>query len=126
MEFNKPLKEIIAELQALEDANPGIHCTLNDHEWGPHIASIKVAPVFVNDYEHIIVLTDAAIKSAQDNFKKYTETTPEAMWESFGEDKGMWTSLEHYKKDHEMIRAAAEKDLKEFATAVPMVVLYAD
>lgn len=125
MEFTKPLKEIIAELQAVEDANPGILCTLDDHEWGAHIPSIKVAPVFVNEHEHVIVLTDNAIKSAQDNFKKYTENTPEEMWEIFGEDKGMWTNLEHYRKDHEMIRAAAEKDIKDFATAVPMVVLHA-
>jgi hypothetical protein len=123
MEFTKPLKQHIAELQAMEDANPGILCTLEDHEWGAGVPKVEIALVYVNEHQHVIVLDDFKIKSAQGAFKQYTETTPEEMWESFGEDKGMWTSLEHYKKDHEMIRAAAEQDVKDFATAVPMVVL---
>ena len=31
-QYTRPLKEIIAELQAVEDANPGILCTLEDHD----------------------------------------------------------------------------------------------
>ena len=125
MEFTKPLKQHIAELQALEDAQPGILCTLDDHEHGAGVPKAKVALVYVNQHDHVIVLDDFKIKYANDTFKKYSENSAEQMWKEYSADgdTGMYMDFEHYKKDHEMIRAAAEQDVKDFATAVPMVVL---
>jgi hypothetical protein len=124
-EYTRPLKEIIAELQAVEDAHPGILATLDDHEYGAHPPKFKVAPVYVNASEHVIVLTEEAEERATKLVKQYSEQTAEEMWDSYGPDKGFWKSFEEFAKSHKLVKEMSEKDLREFATAVPMLVMQA-
>lgn len=125
MQYTKPLVELIAELQAIADANPGIVCTLDDHEWGPHIPTVKVSPVYVNEHEHVIVLEDFTRDYTTKTAKEYSEKTAKEMWDSYGENKGSWKSFEEFEKGHALVKEHALKDLKDFATAVPMVVFQA-
>lgn len=125
MQYTKPLTELIAELQKIADENPGIVCTLNDHEWGPHMPKVKVAPVYVNDSDHVIVLEDFTRDYTIKLAKEYSEKTAQEMWKSYGENKGSWESFEEFEKSHAMVKEHALKELKNFEKAVPMVVFEA-
>lgn len=125
MQYTKPLTELIAELQKISDANPGIQCTLNDQEWGANNPQVKVAPVYVNDNQHVIIIDETTREHVTQTAKEYSEKTAKEMWDSFGEEKGSWNSFEEFSLSHAMVKESALKELKDFEKAVHMVVFEA-
>lgn len=123
MKHTKPLKELIEELQALESANPGIFCMVNDHEHGGDVPKVELSKFYINKDNHVIILNDNNIKSNKKIMKLY-EQSAEKMWESFGDDKGMWESFEKFKADHKTTKEFYKNEMKEMATSIPVIVIH--
>lgn len=123
MKHTKPLKELIADLQALEAANPDILCMVNDHEHGGDIPQVEVLKFYINQYDHVIVIDDSNIQSNKKAVNLYAQNAEE-MWKSFGDEKGMWKNFESFKEGHKKTREFFENEMKEMATSIPVVVIH--
>lgn len=123
MTHTKPLKTLITELQALESANPGICCMVNDHEHGGDIPQVELSKFYINEYNHVMIVNENDKKNNQYMIDFHAKNTEE-MWESFGNDKGMWKNFEEFNASHKTTKAFFEKEMNEMATAIPVVLIH--
>jgi len=121
-QVTKPLKQVIAELQALEDANPGIDCLVDDMEAGADKPHYVVAPTIINEYDHVIIWDKQKIELNAKTLEFYN-TTPEAMWASFTDEERGEESFEEWKADFERTKAFFEADNQQLKSATPVVVI---
>jgi hypothetical protein len=122
MEHTRPLKELIAELQAIEDANPGILCIANDNEWGADTPKVQVAPVAINEHDHVIIWDEQKIDLNKRTIEFYNQD-PQEMWNSFTDEEREGETFEEWKADFEKTKAFFEADKRQLEAAVPVVII---
>lgn len=118
-----PLKDFIAQLQSLEDANPGIDCVLNDCVRGINQPVVEIVPAHFDEYGNLDYTQTATLNSTRNLVEKYSTTSPQAMWDSFGDNKGRHTCFEEYRQQHENILNDNKKRLDLMEKGQPMVVI---
>jgi hypothetical protein len=121
--YTKPLKELIAELQALENANPGILCMVNDHEHGGDVPQVEISKFYINEHDHVIIVDEKKIENNKLTVEFYNQD-PQEMWNSFTDEERGEEPFEEWKANFEKTKAFFEKDKQEFETSVPVVVIY--
>lgn len=121
-QVTKPLKQVIAELQALEDANPGINCLVDDMEAGADKPLYVVAPTIINEHDHVIIWDKQKIELNAKTLEFYN-ITPEEMWASFNDEERGKEPFEEWKADFERAKAFFEADNQQLKSATPVVVI---
>ena len=127
MNDTKPLKELIAELQALENANPGIHCLVEDNEWGPNIPTVKLAAVYKEnpEYEQLTVVDEVTKQHTQKTVTDYTEKSAEQYWSEMDHSDAdqYYESFEQFKEEYEMVLKCNSETFEKMNNSVPMVII---
>lgn len=125
MKNTKPLKDVIAELQAMEDANPGILCIAQD-EWANDAPKTQILSVYVDENSQAVIVDDFSINNTKEMAKEYNEKSLEEMWQDMnGEDNGAYTNIDEFKKDYEIIKSTSQKEWEYMQKAVKAVVITA-
>ncbi len=118
--YTKPLKELIAELQKIEDSHPGINCTLSDCEWGPGIPIVELSQSYSNNLGHPIILSQVDIENVHKRLADYSKS-PEEMWTSV--DKSDWDGFESFKQDYLLVKHHTHQEIKDIATSSLTVII---
>ena len=118
--YTKPLKELIAELQKIEDSHPGINCTLDDCEWGAGIPTVAMAKSYSNNFGHPIIISQLDIDQLQKTLEYYSQP-PLEMWKTV--DKNDWDDFEAFEKDYHLVKQHAIQELKNIENSSLTVVI---
>ena len=118
--YTKPLKELIAELQKIEDSHPGINCTFDDSHFGAGTPTVEIANSYSNNLEQPIVIPQWYIDQLQKKLEYYSQS-PQEMWETI--DKTAWADFESFEKKYHSVKEKTIKELKNIENSSLTVVV---